>query len=203
VPLMSLPRALQTTLETIPSEAPYLFADPALVERWRTKLPSDGLRIGIAWQGNPKFKHDKGRSVPLAQFGPLAKIPGVRLISLQKDNGLSQIDEVRDRFTVEQLGNDFDGASGAFMDTAAVMKNLYLVISSDTAIAHLAGGLGVRVWVALSFMPEWRWLLNRDDSPWYPTMRLFRQQRVGDWEGVFARMAEELRATQSPQVDGR
>jgi hypothetical protein len=194
VPLLSLPRLLGTTLESVPADGPYLDADPDLVETWRHRLGAyPGLKIGIAWQGNPKFRLDWVRSIPLAQFAPLADVPGVHLLSLQKGAGREQLAAPERRFPVTDLGGQMDETTGAFMDTAAVMKNLDLVITSDTSIAHLAGALGVPVWVALNAVPDWRWLLNRDDSPWYPTMRLFRQTRPGHWEDVFHRMAEVLR----------
>jgi tetratricopeptide (TPR) repeat protein len=192
VPLMSLPRALKTTLQTIPAAVPYLSADAALVERWRSQLPTRGSKIGIVWQGNPKYKDDQSRSFPLAQLAPLAQIENVQLISLQKGYGTEQLAAVRDAFPVVELPPDFDEMGGAFLDTAAVMMNLDLVISPDTAIAHLAGALGVPVWLATSYMPEWRWLLDRADTPWYPTMRLFRQTKINHWPDVFERMAEEL-----------
>ena len=190
--LMSLPLLLHTTLGSIPNEVPYLVADPELVEQWRARLPKDGFKVGIAWQGNPVFKFDKSRSIPFAEFAPLEKVPDVKLISLQKGFGSEQIDAIDTPFDVIRLSPEFDESVGAFMDTAAIMMNLDLVITSDTSIAHLAGGLGVPVWVALSSVPEWRWLLNRTDSPWYPTMRLFRQSRAGDWRGVFEQMQAEL-----------
>ncbi len=115
------------------------------------------------------------------------------LVSLQKGPGVEQLAALAGRFAVRELGADFDEGRGAFMDTAAVMKNLDLVITSDTAVAHLAGALAVPVWVALSAVPDWRWLEARDDSPWYASMRLFRQPRLGDWQAVFERLAEELR----------
>jgi hypothetical protein len=148
--------------------------------------------VGICWQGRPEFRFDRLRSIPLASFSPLAGVPGVRLISLQKGPGGDQMGGPGAKFPIVDLGDDFD-RDAAFLDAAAVMKHLDLVISSDTAIAHLAGALGVRVWVALSLASDWRWFLDREDSPWYPTMRLFRQDRLGDWSGVFDRMAGELR----------
>ena len=194
VPLLSLPRLLGTTLENVPADGPYLDAEPDLVEAWRHRLGAyPGLKIGIAWQGNPKFRLDRVRSLPLAQFAPLASVPGVHLLSLQKGLGREQLAAPERRFPVTDLGGQLDETTGAFMDTAAVMKNLDLVITSDTSIAHLAGALGVPVWVALNVVPDWRWLLDRDDSPWYPTMRLFRQTRLGHWEDVFHCMAEALR----------
>jgi hypothetical protein len=182
----------------MPATVPYLEADTGLVEKWR--VASDEWRvknrtrllIGIAWQGNPTFDGDRQRSIPLAQFVPLAKVPGVRFISLQKGPGVEQLPGVADHLPIHDLANKLDNDHGAFMDTAAVMKNLDLVISSDTAIPHLAGALAVPVWIALSYVPDWRWMLRRDDSPWYPTMRLFRQPRLGDWGSVFGRIAEAL-----------
>src|SRR5207302_1976508 len=135
---------------------------------------------------------DKRRSIPLISFGPLSRVPGVHFISLQKGVGTEQLSQLPEGLRVRNLGDRLDEASGAFMDTAAVMKNLDLVITSDTAIAHLAGALAVPVWVALSFAAEFRWLLHREDSPWYPTMRLFRQVKRGDWADVFERIAGEL-----------
>jgi tetratricopeptide (TPR) repeat protein len=194
-PLMSLPEILGTTSRTIPAEVPYLFADAALVETWRQQLASHaGFKIGIGWQGNPKYEGDRLRSIPLRHFSPLAQTPGVRLFSLQKGTGWNQIAEVAAECPVVDLGPDFDMAGGTFMDTAAVMKNLDLVITSDTAVAHLAGALGVAVWVALGYSCDWRWMDAREDSPWYPTMRLFRQARLGDWNELFSRIAAELAA---------
>src|SRR5262249_23681904 len=153
-----------------------LDADAELVARWRSELgPLRALKIGIAWQGNPRYPEDRSRSFRLAQFEPVAQLECVRLFSLQKGPGAEQLAAVTDLFPVTDLGSQLDETTGAFMDTAAVMKNLDLVITSDTAIAHLAGALGVPVWVALPQVPDWRWLLGREDSPWYPTMRLFRQ----------------------------
>ncbi len=193
ITLPSLPGVFKTTLASIPRKVPYLFADPELIDHWRVKLPSKGFRIGIAWQGSREFKNDYSRSVPLEQFAPLAAVKGVQLISLQKEHGREQIAAVRDRMEVMELPAGFDEESGAFMDTAAIMMNLDLVISTDTAIAHIAGGLGVPIWLATSFMPDWRWMLERTDSPWYPTMRLFRQPKLGDWKSVFEEMARELK----------
>ena len=164
--------------------------EPERVARWRDALPRDGLRIGIAWQGNPNAKIDAGRSIPLAQFAPLARIAGVRLVSLQKGHGLDQIEALPDGIEVVTLGDQFDTGPDAFVDTAAVMATLDLVVTSDTSIAHLAGALGRPVWVALRHVPDWRWLLGREDSPWYPTMRLFRQTRPDYWTDVFTRIGD-------------
>jgi tetratricopeptide (TPR) repeat protein len=185
-PLLSLPGILKTSLDNVPATVPYLFAPPPLVQRWREELGKlDGLKIGIGWQGRPTHFGDCFRSIPLAFFGPLAQIPGVRLISLQKGVGVEQLQEVRDRFPITEVGSRLED----FLDTAAVMRSLDLVIACDTALVHLAGALGVPVWVALPLSPDWRWLLDRHDSPWYPTMRLFRQKKLGDWASVF----EEIR----------
>jgi hypothetical protein len=148
--------------------------------------------LGIAWQGNPRHKWDRHRSFPLAQLEPLARIEGVTLVSLQKGPGTEQLALLGDRFPVLDLGPELDGGGAAFVDTVAVLGCLDLVVCSDTAVAHLAGALAVPVWVALASIVDWRWLLAREDSPWYPTMRLFRQERLGEWAPVFARMAAAL-----------
>ncbi len=193
-PLMSLPHVFGTTLDDVPADVPYLVADEELVARWKTRLDGiDGFRVGIAWQGNRNHPGFQFRRIPLAGFAPLADVPGVRLVSLQKGEGVEQLDELGGQFEVARLGDDVDEASGAFMDTAAVMKNLNLVITSDTAVAHLAGALRVPVWLGIHVAQDWRWLLDRDDTPWYPTMRLFRQQRFGEWGEVFERIQAELR----------
>jgi hypothetical protein len=172
-------------------------ADPGRVARWRRELSAlAGFKIGINWEGNPR--HDtapvRRRAIPLAQFAPLGRLPDVRLINLQKGPGAEQLAQVREAFPVTDLGDRLDPTGGAFLDTAAVMKSLDLVVTSDTAIAHLAGGLGVPVWVALPAVPDWRWLLDREDTPWYPTMRLFRQKQSGDWDEVFQRLTAAVSA---------
>lgn len=188
-PLMSLPGIFGTDLSNLPAEVPYLFADPDRVAAWAEELgPSDDVRIGIAWQGNPAHVRDRLRSIPLAKFEPIARRPGVRLFSLQKGHGREQIEAVAGRFAVTDLGGRFDD----LMETAALMTNLDLVIAPDTAPAHLAGAIGVPAWVALPYEADWRWLSGREDSPWYPTMRLFRQRRWGDWDDVFDRIAAAL-----------
>jgi Tfp pilus assembly protein PilF len=192
-PLMSLARIFSPTLETIPNTVPYLFADAALSEHWRGELTKfAGYRVGIFWQGRTSYREDRFRSVALSQFAPLAQVSGVQLFSLQKGPGSEQISSVQERFHVVDLGSAADERLGPFMDTAAIMKNLDLIVTTDTASAHLAGALGVPVWCVLRSSPDWRWLVDRDDSPWYPTMRLFRQKSAGDWPGVFQKMAAEL-----------
>jgi len=217
MPLLSLPAIFRTTPSNVPASIPYLKTDPGLVEQWRRKLkvhcrvggvfgthrdelvgsedsthPTNTFKVGIAWQGNPTFLDDNLRSMPLKCFAPLAAVPGVQLISLQKGPGTDQLQSLNGDFSVVDIGDQLDAANRSFVDTAAIMKSLDLVISSDTSVAHLAGALGLPVWVALPFVPDWRWLLHRPDTPWYPTMRLFRQTRRGDWDGVFQRMAAEL-----------
>jgi tetratricopeptide (TPR) repeat protein len=189
-PLLSLPRIFGTRIDSIPSRVPYLFADPALVESWRTRLSSlKGFRIGINWRGRGGLGTFRRRDIPAREFAALAQVPGVQLVSLRKDVDAG---ELSGDMPMLDLGGELDAAHGAFMDTAAVMMNLDLVITSDTAIPHLAGALGIPVWLALPFVPEWRWLLDRSDSPWYPTMRLFRQKRTGDWAGVFREIEDAL-----------
>jgi tetratricopeptide (TPR) repeat protein len=227
-PLLSLPGIFHARFATIPRDVPYLHAAANLVERWqqiladvKKSLPDVGhrasdtgrsFRVGIAWQGNPAYYHDRQRSIPLEQFGRLATVPGVQLISLQKGSGNEQLLAVNcqlsdnrqlttDNSYVLDLGNRLDVAAGAFMDTAAVMQNVDLIISSDTAVPHLAGALGIPVWVALPLVPDWRWLLEPEDSQWYPTMRLFRQTRFGHWDDVFERIARELhKATDETRI---
>jgi tetratricopeptide (TPR) repeat protein len=190
--LLSLPRALGIArIADIPATPPYLRADPARVARWRATLGSAGFKVGIGWQGLPHGSVDLGRSFALAKLAPLARIPGVRLISLQKNAGSEQLDHLPPGMRVERLDGRDDGPD-AFLDTAAVMESLDLVVTSDTAIAHLAGALGLKVWVALQHVPDWRWFLDRDESPWYPSMTLFRQPARGDWLCVFAEIARRL-----------
>lgn len=190
--LMSVPHALGMTAEAFAPMIPYLHAEPARVEMWRERLGSHGFKVGICWQGNPVPRIDRGRSIPLREFRPLADIDGVRLVSLQKHDGVDQLDSKPQDLIVERPSLSFD-ETDAFVDTAAMIANLDLVITSDTAIAHLAGAMGKPVWVALKRVPDWRWLLDRDDSPWYPTMRLFRQRKAGDWADVMQRIARALR----------
>lgn len=192
--LMSVPGVLGTTVATIPHDVPYLAAEDALVAKWRERIGSRGFRIGICWQGNPEARIDVGRSVPLRAFAPLARVPGVRLISLQKHHGLDQLRDLPPGMTVETLGDDFDAGPDAFIDAAAAMASLDLIVTSDTSCAHLAGALARPAWVALRHAADWRWLPTGTESPWYPTLRLFRQPAFGDWDGVFAAMAQALAA---------
>ena len=182
VPLLSLPHLLRF----MPVTVPYLRAEAQLIAAWRERLGSDGFKVGIAWQGNPTSQAELGRSCPLEALRPLASLAGVRLISLQKHHGLEQLATVASELRIETPL--LDAGPDAFVDTAAVMASLDLIVTSDTSIAHLAGALGRPVWVALQHVPDWRWQLGREDCPWYPSMRLFRQTRRGDWEDVFARI---------------
>ena len=195
IPMLSVPGRLKTTFENIPARVPYLDAAESLVEVWRERLSQHaGFKVGIAWQGSPDFHADAQRSIPLSYFHRLAAIPGVQLFSLQKGHGTEQLEDLPEGIEIEQFGEELDTASGPFMDTAAIMKNLDLMITSDTSVPHLAGALGGPVWVALPLSPDWRWFLERDDSPWYPSMRLFRQRTLADWDDVFDRIASELAA---------
>jgi tetratricopeptide (TPR) repeat protein len=191
VPLISLPLAFATAVDSIPNAVPYLRADPARVEHWRDRVGGHGFKVGICWQGNTG-RFDRGRSFPLASFAGISRLPGVRLINLHKGAGLAQLSSLPDGMHVETLGDAFDGGPDAFIDTAAVMTLCDLVITSDTAVAHLGGALGVRTWVALKAVPDWRWLRDRTDSPWYPTLRLFRQKSRGEWTSVFSEIEAEL-----------
>jgi tetratricopeptide (TPR) repeat protein len=191
--LLSLPHILKTNLNSIPANVPYLHADAKLVEDWRKRLAAvNGFRIGINWRGRGGQRDFRLRDMPLELFAGIADISSVSLISLQRGEGREQLMGSAERNRMLDLGEDVDDAAGAFMDTAAIMENLDMVISSDTAIAHLAGALGLLIWVGLPYVPNWRWLLNRADSPWYPTMRLFRQRSPGDWKGVFNEMKAAL-----------
>ncbi len=191
--LLSLPRIFGTTLTTIPAEIPYLQADPRLVATWRPELEAGGgFKVGVVWQGSSRHRKDHHRSFPLALLEPVARVPGVRLFSLQKGAGAEQLGRLGGRFAVTDLGSRLDETAGPFLDSAAVLTNLDLLVTCDSSLGHLAGALGTPTWLALMFEPDWRWLLGRPDTPWYPRHRLFRQDRPGDWEGVFRRLATAL-----------
>jgi tetratricopeptide (TPR) repeat protein len=191
--LMSLPGIMGTTVADVPLIGPYVFANPELVARWKRELGSlNGLRIGVCWQGSRDHSGDRQRSFPLGELAPLAQLPNVTLVSLQVGAGEEQIAPCRATFPIVDFGERVDRDAGAFMDTAAMIKNVDLVVSCDTAIGHLAGALGAPVWLALSTVSDWRWLLNRSDTPWYPSMRLFRLKELGNWRDVFEAMAREL-----------
>ncbi len=192
-PLMSLPLHFGTDAASIPSFRSYLRASPERVARWRERLgPREGLRVGIAWQGNPttEIASLRGRSMPAQALAPLVRIPGVTWVSLQKGAGAEQLEAAEFRGRVIDRTAELED----FADTAALVANLDLVVTVDTAVAHLAGALGRRVWVALHTASDWRWLESRRDSPWYPTMRLYRQATAGDWEPVASCMRADLDA---------
>ncbi len=196
LPLFSLPHRLGVTLERLPGPIPYLRAPADLVESWRERLEArapSSPRVGIVWSGNVTSKVDRGRSTPLAAFAPLAKVVGAPLISLQKLYGLDELNTLPAGMQVITLGETYD--AGDMADTAAVIAGLDLLVCCDTGVAHLAGAVGAPTWLALSAVSDWRWLVERTDSPWYPSLRLFRQPAPGDWAGVFGAMAEVWRQT--------
>jgi tetratricopeptide (TPR) repeat protein len=213
VPLMSLPGIFNTTLETIPGTTPYLFASHKKVEIWQDRIDQHMFNVGIVWAGNPTTKYEQaglsglehvnlawagnpsnkiaaGRSNRLEFFKPLAEFEGVQLYGLQKGAAAGQVEDLSNSINVINLGEEFED----FSDTAGVIDNLDLIITVDTSVAHLAGAMGKPVWVLIPYVPDWRWMIEREDSPWYPTMRLFRQQTKGNWNHVFERVASELGA---------
>jgi FkbM family methyltransferase len=197
---MSLPALLGTVEAATTAGPPYLRPDDVLSAKWRERLtgavgsavkPHAQYKVGIAWSGNPQHADDRRRSIPLEMFAPLAAVPGVRLVNLQKGPGSEQVALSGGRVPMLHPPGDFD-AAGAFTDTAAIIGQLDLVIAADTAVAHLAGALHVPTWLALSHLPDWRWRNSGETTPWYPAMRLWRQSRPGQWEDVFDRMTAAL-----------
>jgi tetratricopeptide (TPR) repeat protein len=187
-PLLSLPLALDTRLESVPATIPYVHVNVAAIQKWETKLGSkQSARVGIVWSGRPSHLQDRLRSIALARMVELAP-PNVQLVSLQN--------EVRPEDEKVLSANPqivhFGAELADFSDTAALVSLMDLVISVDTSVAHLAGAMGRPVWILLPFAPDWRWMLGREDSPWYPTARLFRQPAIGDWDSVFDRLRQEL-----------
>jgi tetratricopeptide (TPR) repeat protein len=186
IPLLSLPRHFATTLDNIPAAVPYLYPDLFKVEQWHQRFAQNHFKIGIVWAGNPNHQDDRNRSCSLTYFAKLAELPHVTLFSLQKGAAANQpVPQEMNLVSLTPFLKDFS-------DTAAVIANLDLIISVDTAIAHLAGAIGQPVWVLLHFNSDWRWLVAREDTPWYPTMRLFRQPTPGDWDSVFSQVLAEL-----------
>jgi tetratricopeptide (TPR) repeat protein len=207
-PMMSLGRAFGTTVDTIPARIPYLSAEPELVAKWRERLADiKGLKIGIAWAGHPSLSSDKRRSIALDKFAWLAAVPGVTFVSLQKDEAAREALLPPSGMVLRNWAEELED----FADSAALIEALDLVISVDTAVVHLAGAMGKPVWLLNRFAPDWRWLTGRDDSPWYPTLRQFRQTKPGDWDGALARVAAALRKVAGgdlteltpPQTTGR
>jgi hypothetical protein len=188
---------MNTRLDSIPNTVPYLQADPAAAARWRDRVPADANNVGLVWAGRPTHANDRNRSIALEALAPLTESRGVRLFSLQKSIGANPTMP-----SSAFRGNlvDFTNELGDFADTAALIDNLDLVITVDTSIAHLAGAMGKRVWVLLPKIPDWRWGMSGESSPWYPTARLFRQPTRGDWQAVIQHVAQELqKLTVSPQ----
>jgi hypothetical protein len=193
-PMMHLPQALNLEPSKFAPRVPYLRAAPERVTKWKERIGSRGFKIGIVWQGNPDPRIDQGRSVPLAAFAALAEIPGVRLISLQHGEPAKQIASVPFADRIETLGDDFDSGPDGFLDTAAAMEALDLVVTVDTSVGHVAGALGRPVFILLKAVgADWRWLFQRDDTAWYPTARLFRQRKPGNWEELLTRVADAVR----------
>jgi len=194
-PLLSLPRAFNTLLETIPSATPYLRASPELLTKWSVRLgPKRGLRVGLIWSGNPAHHRDQARSIELSTLTPLLNADAT-FFSLQKDPRPADAAVLAGRRDVIRIADEL----GDFSDTAAVMEQLDLIISVDTSTVHLAGALGRPVWILLPYLPDWRWLLDRDTSPWYPTARLFRQNETRQWDTVIPRVQAAL----SEMVSGK
>lgn len=189
IPMMNLPSIFGITQKNIPLE-PYIQIDKQLIEKWHDILKSDSnFKIGICWRGN--YIHNPEKFMPLSFFAQLATIAHVSLYSLQKIHGLDQLELLENKHIIKTFDTQFDAIP--FFDTAAIMKNLDLVITVDTSIAHLAGALGVPVWVVLPVNSDWRWMKERSDTPWYKTMRLFRQKRIGVWGQVYEEIASTLK----------
>ena len=187
-PILSLPGIFKTTLKTIPRDVPYLDAPPQKVSNWRRQLDNDAFKVGIVWKGSPIHANDRNRSCDLEPFLPLVSVPGVRLYSLQKGPAIDDLKRIFPESQVKNIGPHLKD----FSDTAGLLANLDLVISVDTAVVHLAGAMGLPVWTLLPFAPDWRWQLNRKDTPWYPSMQLFRQVQRGNWQTVFQQIMEKL-----------
>ena len=185
---LDLPGLFETTLENIPCNIPYLCAEAEKTAYWRERVDSDSFKVGLVWSGSGLHGNDHNRSSVLRNFLPLTKIKGVKLYALQKGLAAREVKELAPEMRVINLGEEFED----FADTAGAIENMDLVISVDTCVLHLAGAMGKAVWALIPFEPEWRWMLDRKDSPWYPTMRLFRQKKRGDWDELFARVAEQL-----------
>ncbi len=188
-PLMSLPLVFGTELDTVPANIPYLRPYADRIAAWQPHLPDNGgrARVGICWAGNPGFGNDRHRSIPLERFAALFEVAGIDFISLQKEVNPAHA-ALLEQHGILRLGEQFED----FADTAAIVAMLDLVVAVDTSVAHLAGAMGRVTALLVPFSPDWRWLLNREDSPWYPTMRLFRQTATGDWDGVIERVRREL-----------
>lgn len=190
-PLHSVPYLSNLREADLAPATAYLSAEPDLIAAWRRALPAGSIRVGVVWRGGPSADGDTHRSLPVEALWPLAEVQGVTLIALQKERPAGDLTGP-DAPPVIDLDTDLDAGSDAFVDTAAVMAQLDLVVTCDTATAHLAGALGCPVWLALPWTPDWRWQRGRTDTPWYPSMRLFRATAPGDWDGVVRAMARML-----------
>lgn len=189
LPILNLARFYTTSEETIPKQTPYLHADPTLIEKWSERLKDlKGLKVGISWSGNPEVSVNKDRACTIHHFLPLLQIPGISFVSIQKGPPLMQLREIEEGSEILNLDPELTD----FAETAAALANLDLLISTDTSVVHLAGGLDFPVWTILHTSSEWRWMLKRSDSPWYPSMKLFRQTEPGDWSIIFDQVKEEL-----------
>ena len=193
IPIMDLPGILGTTAVSIPAPIPYLRAEPELAENWRLRLgPAECLRVGLCWQGNPDRPRDEFRSVPLNRFTSLMSVPDTEWFGLQVGPGEDQVPSFNAPGSFTHLGPRLRGGPDKFVNDAAVMEQLDLIISVDTSVAHLAGAMGKSVWILLAREADWRWMLERQDTPWYPTARLFRQTISGDWEAPLSAMRSAL-----------
>jgi tetratricopeptide (TPR) repeat protein len=198
-PLLSLPLLFGTTNETIPANVPYIDIGADRSDGWRRPLPRDAAVIGLVWSGNPKSNKDRQRSIPFEKFAPLLEIPGVQFVSLQKDVRPADARALGEQRRVIDLGRDLKD----FSDTAAVISQLDMVVTVDTAVAHLAGAMGKPVWILLPCVPDFRWLLDCTESPWYPSARLFRKSKGGDWDEVISQVGSELTIASRTLVDRR
>jgi tetratricopeptide (TPR) repeat protein len=188
VPLMDIPACLDITLETIPAPQPYLTADPRMVNAWRSRINAAKRKVGLAWTGNPHHSNDRNRSCSLRNLMELNNLDGVQFYSLQKDINDTDASILKNETSIIDIGSGFKN----FGDTAAAIECLDLIISVDTAVAHLAGAMAKPVWIILPYLPDWRWMLYRSNSPWYPSMRLFRQPQAGDWAPVISELKQQL-----------
>jgi hypothetical protein len=190
--MSGLPRLAGIRIADLPGTVDYLKADPEKVERWKGRLdsalPAGGRRVALAWAGRPTHNNDRNRSITLSQLAPLAAVPGVSFVSLQKGPAAAQCANWVGAAPLLNLDNIIE----SFDDSAAILANVDLLISVDTSMVHLAGAMGRPVWAMLPYAPDWRWLLGREDTPWYPSVRLFRQPRPRDWNGVIAQVAAAL-----------
>jgi Flp pilus assembly protein TadD len=188
--LMDLPGLMGTTLETVPADVPYLSADPTLVATWRRRLAGvPGKKVGLSWAGAREHHNDRNRSLKLSALAPLSQIEGVSLVSLQVGSAAAELPGVSSVMKIVDHASHLTD----FAETAALIENLDLVITVDTSVAHLAGAMGKPVWVMLPYVPDWRWMLDREDSPWYPTMRLLRQTRQRNWDQVIVGIIQNLK----------